>query len=76
MPQKRQKKKHNAADVSNKLAGRSMRGLCDVYAAATKANSVCRSLKLKYIDLGYSTRMGDRQVRPIAVNLRPYVGVD
>jgi hypothetical protein len=45
-------------------------------AVATKASSVTRSLKLRYVDLGYSTWMGARQGRPSAVNLRPFVGVD
>jgi hypothetical protein len=45
-------------------------------AVATKAGSVARSLKLRYIDFGYSTWMRDRQGRLSTVNLRPSVGKD
>jgi len=43
------------------------------FTVATKASPVARSLKLRTV---VSTWMGDRQGRPSAVNLCPFVGVD
>jgi len=45
---------------------------------ATKASSVARSLKLSNVEssTSVSTWMCDRQGRPSAVNMFPFVGVD
>jgi len=45
-------------------------------AVATKASSVSRSPKLRHVDLGYSTWMGDHEGIPHAVNMCPIVCVD